>query len=197
MTAVCTGILLAAGQSTRFGTDKLLQPLPDGTPLVLASARPLCAVLAHCIAVVGDPDGAVARLLAEAGLQVIANPRATAGQASSVACGVTASAAARGWIIALADMPFVPAGVVRQVATRLVCGADLVAPAWCGRRGHPVGFAARYGPALRELRGDHGARDILAAHHDTLELIDTADRGVIVDIDTPQSLAAALTASRQ
>ncbi|HUT39732.1 MAG TPA: nucleotidyltransferase family protein [Gammaproteobacteria bacterium] len=188
MRPACTVILLAAGQGTRFGANKLLQTLADGTPMAVACARTLQSVPAQCLAVVDDPQGAVAELLADAGLQIVANPHAHAGMGTSIACGVAASATAAGWIIALADMPYVPAGVVRQVADRLAQGADLVAPVWHGRRGHPVGFAARHGPALQALCDDRGARDILDAHRNSLELIETTDRGVIIDIDTPAAL---------
>jgi molybdenum cofactor cytidylyltransferase len=63
----CAGILLAAGQGTRFGTNKLLHPLADGTPMAVACARTLRSVLSHCIAVVDDAHSAVAGCLAEAG----------------------------------------------------------------------------------------------------------------------------------
>jgi molybdenum cofactor cytidylyltransferase len=197
MTSAPTGILLAAGRGARFGADKRLQPLADGTPLALASARTLLSVLPSSLAVVDDPAGPLAHLLAEAGLRIVVNPSARTGMGGSIACGVAASTAASGWVIALADMPFVPAGIVHQVARRLAAGADLVAPAWRGRRGHPVGFAARHRPALRALSGDRGACDLLAAHRDSLELIDTPERGVLVDIDTPAALAAVLSDNRQ
>jgi len=193
MTASCTGILLAAGQGTRYGANKLLQPLGDGTPMAVACARTLQTALAHNLAVVDDPHGAVGRMLADAGMQVIANPRAREGMGTSIACGVAASADAGGWIIALADMPRVPDTVVRQLAAALARGADVVAPVWRGRRGHPVGFAAHHAPALLALRGDRGARDIIAAHAGTLELIETQHGGVIVDIDTPADLALAMS----
>jgi molybdenum cofactor cytidylyltransferase len=183
-----TGILLAAGQGTRFGSNKLLQPLADGTPMAVASARTLHTVLAHCIAVVNDAQGRVARLLAAAGLQVIANPNAPDGMGTSIACGVAASPNAGGWVIALADMPAIPVRVMQSVADGLVRGADIIAPVYSGLRGHPVGFAQRHAPVLRALHSDRGARDIIAAHRDTLELIDTQDSGVILDIDTPASL---------
>jgi molybdenum cofactor cytidylyltransferase len=182
------GILLAAGQGTRFGSNKLLQPLADGTPMAVASARTLHTVLAHCIAVVNDAQGRVARLLAAAGLQVIANPNAPDGMGTSIACGVAASPNAGGWVIALADMPAIPVRVMQSVADGLVRGADIIAPVYSGLRGHPVGFAQRHAPVLRALHSDRGARDIIAAHRDTLELIDTQDSGVILDIDTPASL---------
>mgnify|MGYP001823826585 FL=1 len=190
MKPTCTGILLAAGQSTRFGSNKLLAPLSDGTPMVIACACTLHAVLERCIAVVDDRQSAVARLLAEAGLQVIANPRALEGMGTSIACGVAASPGTGGWLIALADMPGIPARVIQQVAGGLARGADIVAPVCRGQRGHPVGFAARHAPALLALNADSGARDIITAHRDTLELIETPHSGVIVDIDTPAALPA-------
>jgi molybdenum cofactor cytidylyltransferase len=190
MKSACTGILLAAGQSTRFGSNKLLAPLSDGTPMVIACACTLHAVLARCIAVVDDRQSAVARLLAEADLQVIANPRALEGMGTSIACGVAASPGTGGWLIALADMPGIPARVIQQVAGARARGADIVAPVCRGQRGHPVGFAARHAAALLALNADSGARDIIAAHRDTLELIETPHSGVIVDIDTPAALPA-------
>ena len=190
MKPTCTGILLAAGQSTRFGSNKLLAPLSDGTPMVIACACTLHAVLERCIAVVDDRQSAVARLLAEAGLQVIANPRALEGMGTSIACGVAASPGTGGWLIALADMPGIPARVIQQVTGGLARGADIVAPVCRGQRGHPVGFAARHAPALLALNADSGARDIITAHRDTLELIETPHSGVIVDIDTPAALPA-------
>jgi len=49
---------------------------------------------------------------------------------------------------------------------------------------------------LLALRGDRGARDIIDAHADTLELIETQHSGVIIDIDTPAVLALADVAHR-
>ena len=182
------GILLAAGEGTRFGSNKLMHPLADGTPMAVASARALHAVLAHCIAVVSDEQGPLARLLAAAGLRVIANPHAPDGMGTSIACGVAASPDAGGWVIALADMPAIPVCVIQSVADGLTRGADIIAPVYRRQRGHPVGFAPAHAPALRALHDDRGARDIIAAHRDTLELIDTQDSGVVLDIDTPASL---------
>ena len=190
MSGACIGILLAAGQSRRFGTDKLLHPLADGTPLALAAARQLQAALPHSVAVVADTQGELAGHLARLGLQVVANPRATEGMGTSIACGVAASRTAGGWVIALADMPWVPPAVIRAVANALVQGADIAAPACRGRRGHPVGFAARHGAALQQLRGDAGARGLIAAHRASLQLIDTAEQGVLLDVDVPASLPA-------
>ena len=188
MTATCAGILLAAGRSRRFGGDKLLHPLADGTPMAVACARRLYQVLPDCLAVVGDTRSALAQQLAAEGLRVIANPRARQGMGTSIACGVAAAAGARGWLITLADMPAIPADVIQALAGGLNEGADIIAPVCCGRRGHPVGFAARHGPELLALSADRGARDIIVASRATLVTLETADCGVLHDIDSPDAL---------
>lgn len=190
MSSNIVGVLLAAGLSTRFGTDKRLHPLEDGTPMAVASARTLRAALPDVIAVVDDMQSEAARLLAKEGLYIVANPRATEGMGTSIACGVAKDAAAQGWIIALADMPYVPVEVIHALVERLKQGADIVAPVYRGRRGHPVGFAARHAEILMRLTGDEGARGILAANSATLELVDVREQGVILDIDEPTAVRA-------
>lgn len=178
-----TGILLAAGTGRRYGADKRLHPLADGTPMVLASARHLQAACPDALAVVADDSDEAAQLLARAGLRLVINPAAATGMGGSIASGVAASADADGWIIALADMPFVPETVIARLVAGLEQGADLIAPVCDGRRGHPVGFSRRHGASLQALEGDRGARDLLAAHADTLEQVPVTERGVIVDLD--------------
>lgn len=190
MTALATGILLAAGQSTRFGANKLLHPLADGTPMAVASARHLKARLSHCIAVVADAESELAGLLVQEGLDVIPNPRAAEGMGTSIACGVAASPHASGWIIALADMPFIPETIIQALATGLSRGADITASVYQGQRGHPVGFSSRHATALMQLHADTGARGIIAANRDSLVLIETSDAGVIADVDRPVSRPA-------
>ncbi len=188
MSDAVVGILLAAGSGRRFGGNKLLHPLPDGTPLVLASARRLCQALPRRLAVVADGDDEVARLLRAAGLSVVVNARAQRGVGSSIACGVRAAPDAGAWLIALGDMPYLPPPLIRQLAARLAAGAELVAPRCRGRRGHPVGFCARHAAALLALDDDQGARAILTTHAERLVTLDTDDSGVLVDIDTREAL---------
>jgi molybdenum cofactor cytidylyltransferase len=184
MSTACVGLLLAAGQGRRFGGNKLLHPLEDGTPMVLTSARRLHAVLADTLAVVTDVEDDVGKLLSQEGLRLVCNADAREGMGRSISCGVAASRHVGGWVIALGDMPFVPQTVIQAVARRLAHGADIVAPVYHGQRGHPVGFSSRHGAALMRLHADEGARGIIAAHRDTLELIEVEDRGVLLDIDS-------------
>lgn len=191
ITADIVGILLAAGSSSRFGGNKLLHPLKDGTPMAVAAATPLSSVLSHCISVVSDADNDVALQLAQQGFRQVVNEDAELGIGSSIACGVAASADAKGWVIALADMPFVPPGAIQEIVSGLQQGAGIIALAYRQRRGHPVGFSREFGPKLRQLHADFGARDIISANSDRLVLIETDNTGVIQDIDTMEELGYA------
>lgn len=185
-----TGILLAAGSSRRFGANKLLAPLADGTPMVLASAHCLRAVLGEVIAVVQSGDRVIPAMLAAEGLHVVTCKNAHTGMGASLAAGVAASRDAHGWLIGLADMPFIQSSTLQRVAQSLKTGAPLAVPFHAGRRGHPVGFSAAYRDELLALSGDAGARAILARAAAALVRLDVNDPGILFDVDTPSDLAA-------
>ena len=184
------GILLAAGKGTRFGGDKLLAPLhtaladiPAGTPIGIAACRHLVAALPETVAVVRPDDSSLAAALAGEGARVVECLRADEGMGASLACGVTATADAEGWVVALADMPWIQVATIRVLSEAIAAGADIAAPEFEGRRGHPVAFSRRHGPALAALGGDEGARAVVAAHQPSVCTIVVADAGVVRDVD--------------
>jgi len=185
-----TGILLAAGSSRRFGSNKLLALLPDGTPLVLVTVRRLLSVLDAVIAVVNPQDRLLHELLAAEKVQVVVCQNANTGMGASLAAGVAASEAARGWLVALADMPAIQVCTLQRVIHALEAGTRLVAPVHTGRRGHPVGFHSSFRNELLALSGDAGAREILTRHAASLTSLDVDDAGVLLDVDTPADLDA-------
>jgi molybdenum cofactor cytidylyltransferase len=196
------GILLAAGIGIRFDPSgrrlKLLEPAPAGphagVPLALASARNLMQALGTVCAVVRPPDDASQQrlhaLLVDAGCQLVVCEQAHEGMGSSLACGVRANANAAGWIIALADMPAIEPGSIRAVAQALLDGYDTAAAFFGERRGHPVGFTNSLYEPLAALSGDDGARSVLAMQPP--HRVSVADRGVLLDLDTPDGLKASI-----
>lgn len=184
------GILLAAGSGSRFGGGKLLHPLADGRPLVLAAVAGLQAACGRVVAVVRPGDGELATTLAVAGCEVVIAAEAARGMGHSLAAGVRAAAGAAGWLVGLADMPGIAPATYRLVAEALGAGHAIAAPVWEGRRGHPVGFAARWYDSLSALAGDTGARALLTAAPDAVYPVPVADPGIILDIDRPADLAA-------
>jgi len=185
-----TGVLLAAGYGSRFDPDgihnKLLAKLPDGTAVAHEAAHRLLRVIPRVIAVVRPGSDALARVLNDAGCEVVFSVNAERGMGASLAAGVEASRDAESWIVALADMPGIAESTIEAVARRLDEGASLVAPYYHGERGHPVGFGAQHFAALSALDGDAGARELLKQHEVTR--IDVDDPGILGDVDTPDDL---------
>jgi molybdenum cofactor cytidylyltransferase len=183
-------VFLAAGRGLRFGADKLLHPLPDGTPVAVAALRNLRAALPLVVAVVREGQGPLAALLESEGARVCACPRADEGMGASLAWGVARAPGAGGWLIALADMPFIRPETIVRVLDAVERGALIAAPVHAGRRGHPVGF----GPAMREellaLGGDEGARSLLARHAAAVVAVECDDPGVLLDVDRPEDADA-------
>jgi len=186
---VIQGILLAAGFGRRFGGNKLVRPLANGVPVVLRAATNLASAVDQVLVVVRPGDAAVAPVIENAGLgSVVRCARAELGMGHSIACGVQASYAAQGWVIALGDMPFLRETTVRQVADRLRGGALVAAPVRGSRRGHPVGFGSGLRRALSQLSGRSGARALIQEHIAAAELFEVDDPGIFADIDRAADL---------
>jgi molybdenum cofactor cytidylyltransferase len=191
------GVLLAAGASRRFGGEKLLAPLGDSRVGILA-ARALRPAVERGVAVVRPEDEKLARLLEVEGFEPLPFAGAARGMGASLAFGVAAAADADGWLVGLADMPFLEATTVARVAERLRLGSDrIVAPSFRGRRGHPVGFRQDLLPELLALHGDRGARSLLADHVAEVSLLECDDEGILLDVDSAGDLATGPVRDRQ
>jgi molybdenum cofactor cytidylyltransferase len=182
-------VLLAAGAGSRFGGGKLLAPLPDGTPLGIASLRNLLACGLPVTAVVRPEDEELANLLSAEGARVIRCPDARQGMAHSLICAIRANPDAAGWIIALGDMPRVKPATIAAVAAALQSDAAIAIPFHQGRRGNPIAIGRAYREELLQLSGDVGARALFQRHATELSRIEVDDPGVLADVDTPGDLA--------
>jgi molybdenum cofactor cytidylyltransferase len=181
------GILLAAGRATRFGGDKLLAGV-TGERVGAMACRHLLSAVPRVIAVVRPGDAALAAVLGAAGARIVRCAKADDGMGASLACGVAETKDAAGWLVALADMPWILPSTIARVARAVADGAPVAAPFHRGKRGHPVGFSAACYAALAALTGDEGAKSVVAAYCDSLARIDVEDAGTLRDIDRPADL---------
>jgi molybdenum cofactor cytidylyltransferase len=187
------GILLAAGFSRRFGpANKLLQTLPDGSPIAIAAAKRLIEAIPLSIAVVRPENKALAFLLQDAGLKVFFCNEQDTEMADSLSAAIKFSASfsesSDGFVIALADMPYIDPQTTLVIASKLSEGATIVVPTFQGKRGHPVGFSAKFRGELESLHGDEGARSILKRYPEEIIFLECDDSGILADIDTPADL---------
>ncbi len=184
-----SGIILAAGTSTRMGRPKQLLSL-EGRPLlqhVVDAAVASC--LDEIIVVLGHRAEEIrAAINCPDPVRMIVNAEYAEGQSTSLRAGLrAASPRAKAAAVLLGDQPRVTAQLINTVAAafRDAC-ADVVRPVYCdpdGRHvpGHPVFLARRVWPDMDELRGDEGARALLAVHPEWL-------REVLVEGDPPRDI---------
>ncbi len=186
------GLLLAAGSGSRFGSDKLRHELPHGVSIAVQSARHLKLEVSRVVAVVRAQSSELEKHLKAEGCEVVICDNAAEGMGASLACAARAAGEADGYLIALADMPFLRRSTIAAVRDALADGAALAAPYFRARRGHPVGLAGRFHAELLRLRGDEGAKQLLATNEKLMVKIPVGDPGALRDIDRPEDLAPPL-----
>ena len=129
------GVLLAGGHSRRFGSNKLLHPLLDGEPVAVAAARHLMAALPESVAVVRPDNPVLAEALRDLGMQVTLCTEEQQEMGDSLAAAVRFADSvhkADGFVIALADMPFIAPSTIAAVAGALVGGGRIAVPIFQG-----------------------------------------------------------------
>jgi molybdenum cofactor cytidylyltransferase len=187
-------VVLAAGRGSRFlggGAHKLEQSLGASSVIgstlrhVLASGLPMVVV---ATAVMADT---VRRTVAARDIVVLPavgtpGPEPL-GMGYSIAHGVGARPDAPGWLILPGDMPMIQPATLLAVARELA-HYTVVYAQHRGQRGHPVGFAAELYSELVMLRGDEGARRLVARY--PAHGVEVDDAGVLIDIDTEADLIA-------
>lgn len=178
-------LLLAAGQSERFGSDKLLAVL-DGVPVALHAANRLAELGAGWKIAVCREGSPLAGELAALGFDIVTNPDPARGLSSSLALGIgrAETLGAKAAMIALGDMPFVSRGhfdallAVFDPATKPIVASDREGVAM-----PPALFARSFFVDLRAEEGDHGARALIRG-----ATLVAADPDELVDIDRPEDI---------
>ena len=182
-------VLLAAGQSSRFGTDKLMVPLAsDAAPMALICARKLRIISPRVYVVIRPDQQSLKELLLANNMTPIVCPMAHQGMGYSLSCGITAAPDAAGWVIALADQPYIDEDVYTVIYETWLIHGGIVRPTFQGQNGHPVIFSNEFGSYLQQLCDDQGARKVIDAFPDRTTLVPVADRGAVIDIDHASDL---------
>lgn len=185
------GIILAAGRGTRMGGVKQLLPL-GGRPLlqhVLDAAQ--AGGLEDVVVVLGHEADAVAAALRTApGFTVVVNPHHEAGQAGSLRTGIDhLPEYARAALILLGDQPEVRPDAIRALIEAWAPGQPpILRASYRGHASHPVVLDRSVWPGIEALRGDAGARALIAAHAGRVGLVEVGGAPP-EDIDTPEDLA--------
>jgi molybdenum cofactor cytidylyltransferase len=180
-------VVLAAGQGLRFGGQKLLAPLGDRPLLQHALDAANASSLSPIVVVLGADADAIEAGVRTGRARLVRNPDHATGQASSMRVGLRSLDASDAAVIMLGDQPNVTAALLDAlVAAQRSSGAPAVVCAQDGRRSPPTLLHRDLWEEVNGLRGDTGARDVLARRGD-VAVFEVADHlARLDDIDTQQ-----------
>jgi molybdenum cofactor cytidylyltransferase len=185
-------IVLAAGKSSRMGSNKLLAEL-GGKPLVVHSVEKLKSSSVQDIVVVtGNGTEQVKEVLRPLSVTVIYNEHFAEGLSTTLKCGLNAIPAdVDAALICLGDMPLVDAQTVdRLIAAFSVSDhRTICVPTFNGVRGNPVLWGRQHFGGLLDISGDQGGRLLMEALSDEVVEVACETNAVLVDVDTPQALS--------
>lgn len=185
-------IVLAAGNSSRMGRNKLLLEL-DGRPLICHVVDHLLALnLSDIVVVLGHQAALVRQALADRPVRYVTAADYASGMSASLKVGLSAlPASIDAALILLGDMPFVSSALIKRLISTYnpVEGRSIVLPVHAGKRGNPVLWDKCYFPEMQCLAGDVGAKHLIGEHADQVAEVDVDDANIFRDIDTPQVYA--------
>jgi len=184
------GLILAAGESSRMGTDKATLTYRGRTFLELMVQTLREINLERIVVVLGHHAQEIQRQTKIEAAQVVVNPDYRSGQTSSLQVGLRSLIAddLEAIILCLVDHPTVSAETVRRiVATFRQCGAPVVIPTYQGRRGHPVLIGRQVFRELLDLPTDMGANSVVRRYRPATQFVEVEDEGVVIDVDDPES----------
>ena len=184
-------VVLAAGRSTRMGSNKLLKEI-KGKPMIRGTVEAVLQSHASPVVVVtGHDEGQVREALKDLPVAFTSNPDFADGLSTSLAAGVAKlPATADGALMVLGDMPLVPP----QTLNRLIASFDpahghsICVPVYQGERGNPILWGRQHFSEFEGLKGDRGARVLLVVNSANVVEVPAGNVGVLTDFDTPESL---------
>lgn len=188
-------IVLAAGDSTRLGRNKLLEDL-GGLPMLqrTVAAYSKASKVGDVLVVVGPGQKATWQWLASLRVHLVENPQPAKGMISSIRVGLSSVwARDKDVLLAPADVPFIkPEMVDKLIVDFRMRSPGILIPTYKGLGGHP----GIYGAALHRdffLHGEtHGAKEILLRHRDRTLRLAVPDPDVCFDIDSEGDLRIAM-----
>ena len=183
-------VVLSAGESSRMGRPKALLPIEGETFIGRIVASLKQTQVGKIIVVLGHNSDLLAAAIRPLAVDILINTNYKLGQLSSLQVAVRKllpDADCDGMLVHLVDHPYIDASLVdRMIQQFYESKKDIVVPRCRGKRGHPVLFSRALFGELLDAPMDQGAKAVVNAHgNGTLE-IDTDEKGITVDIDTPE-----------
>ena len=175
-------ILEAAGDSKRFGSNKLLHIMDDGRPMIASIIDAVRPLEAYRKIIVTQYDE-VAGLAPD--FDIVRNDRPDLGISRSMQLGLTAAGDADAYMFCVCDQPGLRTSTLEKLIEAYKKGtAGIVSLAWQGNMCNPKIFSSLYREELMKLEGDTGGRQIIDTHKKDLLLVEAESEDEVKDIDS-------------
>ena len=199
------GVILAAGESSRMGSDKALLPWPpvasgipfSGATFVSGAIRALSPFTDQVVVVVGNNEATVAPAVYSAGGSVVRNPAPELGQFSSLRVGLqeVLNLGRDAAMITLVDRPPASADTLKILRAAFEGAPSeiwAVVPEYNGRHGHPFLAGREMIEAFLKAPATSTARDVEHQQQNHISYVPVDDPHVTMNVNTPADYAALL-----
>ncbi len=184
-------ILLAAGMSSRFGRNKLLEELNGRTIIESVLANCLRSKVDSTVVVLGYEHLRIKQAISQYDCTVILNPGFQEGQSSSVKAGLREIYDSNeAVLITPGDVPLVTHEQINAlIGNYRKHGSKIAVTAHKGKTGHPILFDnSLFNEISRISEGGHGLKEVITRHKDQIAKVEVDSEGVLLDIDTEEEL---------
>ncbi len=187
-------VVLAAGRSTRMGSQKLLVPFGGISVISHVVQQVLAAALGPVVVVLGSDADDIARVLPQNDSIVTTyNDAYAMGMGTSISCGLgQIPDHVDACLVCLGDMPYLTAYDYRVVAASALsfdARSRMIVPQFEGVMGHPVCFGRAFFSELLQLAPeDRGARVVIDRHPSAVHIVQMDTAHVLWDVDRPEDL---------
>jgi molybdenum cofactor cytidylyltransferase len=181
-------VVLAAGESRRMGTQKLLLPFGETTVIEAIVRTALDSEADRTIVVLGADRESIRAVLKSYPLVFAVNKDYALGMLSSIQAGFRALPDdVEAAVIMLGDQPAIPSRVLDAlIRAYLESRRGIIVPAQGGRRGHPILVGTRYRDEVLGLDPAIGLRQLLQSHPEEILEVAVSSPAVLKDIDRPE-----------
>jgi len=181
-------IILAAGESKRMGSPKMILPFRGMTIIEKVIENVLSSDVEKTVIVLGAGKEKIVKLTEKLPVMHCFNGNYKNGMLSSVKCGFEyLPMDFRAVLVLLGDQPLIGASVINTVIKGYKeSGKNIVIPVFNKRRGHPLLIDKRYRDEIINLDGPEGLKELVKRHPDDILEIETGNPEILKDIDTEE-----------
>ena len=179
-------IILAAGESKRMGSPKMLLDFKSGTMIEKVIANVKDSKVSNIMVVLGAYKEAIIDQIGKLTVKFCYNDNYMEGMLSSVQCGFrNIPSDCKAVLVFQGDQPLITPSVINTVIEAwLMSGKGIIIPVFMSKRGHPILIDRKYSDEIEKLDAGKGLRSLAYRFYDDVLEVNTDESGILRDFDT-------------